>query len=240
MNEQYLYLFINIGTILFPLIFSFENKVKYYTWWKFLIPSLLITAFVFLTWDYFFTLNGVWGFNENYITGIAFKGIPIEEILFFFTVPYASIFIYAFTNKLKPNTPWLNKYQRFISTGILFLAIALLIGNYDKAYTALNCGYAIILLLLQLYVIKGEYMGRFYRFYLWHLIPFAIVNGLLTGTGINEEVVWYNNAENLGIRLGTIPAEDLLYSFSLMLMNITILEYLKSRFFEKKLKTIAV
>jgi lycopene cyclase domain-containing protein len=230
MKEQYLYLIINIGTILFPFLFSFEKRVAYYTWWKFLLPALLITATVFLTWDYFFTLSGVWGFSEIYTTGINIVGLPIEEILFFITVPYASIFIYAFVNKLWPNTPRLDKAQKYISYAILIIAIVVLIFNYDKAYTALNCGYAIVLLSLQLFVVKGAYMGKFYRFYFWHLIPFFIVNGILTGTGIDQEVVWYNNTENLGIRMGTIPVEDSLYSLSLMLMNITILEYLKSRF----------
>jgi lycopene cyclase domain-containing protein len=165
-----------------------------------------------------------------YTTGIDVAGLPIEEILFFITVPYASIFIYAFVNKLWPNTPRLDKAQKYISYAILIIAIVVLIFNYDKAYTALNCGYAIVLLSLQLFVVKGAYMGKFYRFYFWHLIPFFIVNGILTGTGIDQEVVWYNNTENLGIRMGTIPVEDSLYSLSLMLMNITILEYLKSRF----------
>ena len=230
MKEQYLYLIINIGTILFPFLFSFEKRVAYYTWWKFLLPSLLITAAVFLTWDYFFTLSGVWGFSETYTTGINIAGLPIEEILFFITVPYASIFIYAFVNKLWPNTPRLDKAQKYISYAILIIAIVVLIFNYNKAYTALNCGYAIVLLSLQLFVVKGAYMGKFYRFYFWHLIPFFIVNGILTGTGIDQEVVWYNNTENLGIRMGTIPVEDSLYSLSLMLMNITILEYLKARY----------
>lgn len=238
MKEQYLYLIINIGTILFPFLFSFEKKVSYYKWWKFLLPSLIITATVFLTWDYFFTLNGVWGFSETYTTGINIAGLPIEEILFFITVPYASIFIYAFVNKLWPNTPLLDKAQKYISYTILIIAIVVLIFNYDKAYTALNCGYAIVLLSLQLFVVKGAYMGKFYRFYFWHLIPFFIVNGILTGTGIDKEVVWYNNNENLGIRMGTIPVEDSLYSLSLMLMNITILEYLKARFTKHNLKTI--
>jgi lycopene cyclase domain-containing protein len=238
MKEQYLYLIINIGTILFPFLFSFEKRVAYYTWWKFLLPALLITATVFLTWDYFFTLSGVWGFSEIYTTGINIVGLPIEEILFFITVPYASIFIYAFVNKLWPNTPRLDIAQKYISYAILIIATVVLIFNYDKAYTALNCGYAIVLLSLQLFVVKGAYMGKFYRFYFWHLIPFFIVNGILTGTGINQEVVWYNNSENLGIRMGTIPVEDSLYSLSLMLMNITILEYLKVRFKKHNLKPI--
>ena len=99
MSSQYLYLIINIGTILFPFIFSFEKRVAYYTWWKYLIPAFLLTASLFLLWDHFFTIWGVWGFSETYTTGIKLGVLPLEEILFFITVPYASIFIYAFVNR---------------------------------------------------------------------------------------------------------------------------------------------
>lgn len=229
MSNQYLYLIINIGTILFPFIFSFEKRVAYYTWWKYLIPSFLITATLFLIWDHFFTIWGVWGFSATYTTGIKLGVLPLEEILFFFTVPYASIFIYAFVNKFWPKASLFDRYQKQISIGILAIAVVVMLLHFNNAYTALNCGYAIVLLVLQLFVVKGKYMGQFYRFYLWHLIPFFIVNGILTGTGIEQEVVWYNNNENLGIRMGTIPVEDTLYSFSLMLMNITLLEYFRNK-----------
>lgn len=229
MNEHYLYLIINFGTILFPFLFSFERRVAYYTWWRYLFPAMCITAVVFLIWDHFFTIWQVWGFNDQYITGIKLGPLPLEEILFFVTVPYASIFIYAFINKFWPDAGLLDKWHKQISIGIILVAAVLMCLYYDKAYTALNCGYAIILLSLQVFWIKGNYMGRFYRFYLWHLIPFFLVNGILTGTGLAEPVVWYHQNEHIGLRLFTIPVEDTLYSMSLMLMNITLLEYFRSK-----------
>lgn len=239
MSYTYLYLLINVGTLLFPFLFSFERRVKYYTWWPFLLPAMVITGTIFLTWDYFFTLWGVWGFSERYTTGLKILNLPVEEIMFFITVPYASIFIYAFVNRFWPGAGIFDLFHRHISYGILAIAMALLLIHPDRAYTALNAGYAAGLLSLQLFVVKGNYMGKFYRFYLWHLIPFFIVNGLLTGSGITQEVVWYNNNENLGIRMGTIPVEDSLYSMSLMLMNIMFFEYFSSRFGKKNIQSIA-
>lgn len=237
MSNTYTYLLVNLGTLLFPLIFSFEKKVAYFKSWRYLFPAFFVTAILFLTWDYFFTAQGVWGFNPYYITGLYFLNLPVEEVLFFFTVPFSSIFIYMFMNRFWPNAGAFQKYSKHITIFILILAIGLVIFNSDKAYTLLNCCYAIILLSLQLFISKGDYMGRFYRFYLVHLIPFFIVNGILTGTGLQDAVVWYNNEENIGIRLGTIPAEDLLYSMSLMLMNISLFEYFKQHAFKTRFKT---
>jgi lycopene cyclase domain-containing protein len=53
------------------------------------------------------------------------------------------------------------------------------------------------------------------------------VNGVLTGTGIEEPVVWYNNAENLGIRLLTIPIEDIGYAFTMIYGNVFLIEKFK-------------
>ncbi len=69
-------------------------------------------------------------------------------------------------------------------------------------------------------------MGRFYFAFGFILIPFLLVNGILTGSFIEGEVVWYNEKEIQGIRIATIPFEDVFYGMLLLLCNISIFEWL--------------
>ena len=57
----------------------------------------------------------------------------------------------------------------------------------------------------------------FFPSFLISLFPFFLVNGLLTGTGIEDEIVWYAQGEFSDFRFFTIPYEDILYSFNLMM-----------------------
>jgi lycopene cyclase domain-containing protein len=65
--------------------------------------------------------------------------------------------------------------------------------------------------------------------YLVSMIPFLIVNGLLTGSFLEEPIVWYDDSQNLGIRIFTIPVEDTIYSLMMLLMTIQLMEWFKAR-----------
>ena len=71
------------------------------------------------------------------------------------------------------------------------------------------------------------HLQGFYASFILILIPFFIVNGILTGSFIETPIVSYNNLENLGIRLFTIPVEDIGYAFSMLFGNLMIFETLK-------------
>lgn len=229
----YTYLLINLASMAFPFAFSFERTVRFVQYWRYLFPAMLITCIPFLLWDQFFSVHEVWGFNEKYVMPVRLGKLPLEEIMFFFAIPYASIFIYAAFNRYFPKNGFFERSSLLFSVLFLIASLAGVVLFYDRWYTVVNCSFAVLLLSLQLFFIKGAYMGKFWRFYFIHLIPFFTVNGILTGTWLEEPVVWYNNAENVGIRIGTVPLEDTVYSLSLMLMNITLMEFFRSRNFVK-------
>ena len=70
------------------------------------------------------------------------------------------------------------------------------------------------------FILKVKWFGKTISVYAILLIPFFIVNGILTGTGIKDAVVEYNSLEIIGLRLLTIPIEDFFYGFELFLLNI--------------------
>jgi lycopene cyclase domain-containing protein len=223
-----LYLIINIASISIPLLFSFDKRVHFYRFWKVLFPALLISMVLFISWDVIFTAEGIWGFNEQYHSHIKLLGLPLEEFLFFITVPYASIFSIYVLRSYFPNFRLSAFQARIVSMVLIVALLAIAAFNIRKAYTSLNFLVA-ALLIGWVWMKNPEILRGFYLHFLVILIPFGIVNGILTGSFIEGEVVWYNDLENLGIRLGTIPVEDVFYGFSLILLNYFLMESFQKR-----------
>lgn len=225
--EIYLYLLLNIFTISFPLVRSFENRVQYYKKWYALLPAIIITGALFLIWDHWFTVIGVWEFNPRYILGIYFFELPLEEWLFFLTVPFACVFIHEVLKYFVPKDI-LAPVAKPLTFVLIVLFLLIGVFNLDKWYTSVNFIVAAVVLGIHYLVLKTKFLGRFYLTYLVSLIPFLLVNGVLTGSFIDEPVVKYNDMENLSIRIFTIPIEDSVYAMTLLLMTISIYEMIRS------------
>jgi lycopene cyclase domain-containing protein len=200
--------------------------MRFIQWWKSVFLSIFIVAFFFLVWDVWFTKIGVWGFNPKYLIGISLFGLPLEEILFFICIPYASIFTHYALGYFFPNLKLTEFKANYITIMLFLSALVLFIFNTDKWYTSITL-LVFMLLLVYSFITDNNILQKFYITFLVILIPFFIVNGILTGSFIHEEVVWYNNAENLGIRLFTIPIEDIFYAFSMLFLNLILIEKLK-------------
>ena len=135
---MFLYLFLNIASFFIPFSYSFENRMNFIKHWRPVFISIFLVAVLFIIWDIIFTKNGVWGFNPDYHMNLLIFGLPLEEILFFICIPYASIFThYAFIFFLKKVS--LSKKTVNIISVILFFSIGLVgISAYPKSYTTVN------------------------------------------------------------------------------------------------------
>ncbi|MBN2275645.1 MAG: lycopene cyclase domain-containing protein [Bacteroidales bacterium] len=221
------YSLINICVITLPLILSFDKRVAFFKSWKYIIPSIAITAMLFIIWDSVFTFLGVWRFNPIHVGSAHLLGLPLDEVMFFIIVPYASLFIYDVLKEyVKKDLP--ERITRYFATTLIVFLIIIATVYHARLYTFICFILLAVTLIIIEYVIKPDYMGRFFMAYGVILIPFIIVNGLLTGTCLDAPVVLYNDSENMGIKLLTIPVEDIFYGMLLILLNVSVYEKLKN------------
>lgn len=211
-----------------PFALSFDKKVSFYRKFKIVFYASLFVAVPFLIWDYYFTNWGIWGFNSHYLLGYKLLNLPIEEVSFFFIIPFCCLFIHEVLEVyFKPNP----SPQFILSCVVICILISVILINlfHERTYTFWANILFIFLILLGYFKFR-ESLGRFIFTYIVCIIPFLIVNGILTGFITTEPIVWYNNAENISMRIGSIPIEDLFYNFDLLFANVIIYDRLKSKF----------
>ncbi len=221
LDTRYYYLLLMLLSISYPLLRSFENKIRFYKNWKALALAITIMMVIFITWDVIFTTLSIWSFNDRYILGYKFLNLPIEEWMFFICVPYSCLFIHEVLNYFFPlKKIRFNIHRWNQSLTVLFLIIG--VAYYNKMYTFV-CFISTGLFLLLLKQKNSQLTASIYRTFAVSLIPFFFVNGILTGVLTDEPIVIYNNLQNTMIRIGTIPIEDFIYC--LFMLGLTILIY---------------
>ena len=229
---KFTYLIANFLVISVPFIFTFHKRFPFYKTWRAFWPATLITAAFFIGWDMLYTYLKVWGFNPVHLINYYLFNLPVEEWLFFICIPYASVFTYYCFSIIVKKQEF--KHEHYV-TGILSLFLILAgLANYNKLHTgATFTGLALFLSLCQ-WVFKVKWLGRFYFTWIFLLIPFFIVNGILTGINLEEPVFWYDEKEITNVKLLTIPVEDLFYGMLLIAVNVGLYEFFLKRYDAKK------
>ena len=205
MNTHYTYFYILAAAFAGPFLLSFDKKVAFYKNWRFLFFATLGPAVFYIAWDMYFTSKGVWGF----------------------VVPYCCVFVYQCIRTYFPALQNRQPAKMILQVLAIFLLVIGLLC-YNRYYTSsafIFCG----LFISAIYIFKYHFAdfdaSSFLISFLIILVPFLVVNGFLTAL----PVVTYNDEENLGLRIYTIPFEDIFYGMLLVLMNVAFYERLRNK-----------
>ena len=216
---QYTYLLINFFTVIVCFLFSFHPKIKFNRHFKaFFMASALVAVF-FIAWDAWFTKIGVWWFNDKYLLGFRIFGLPIEEILFFICIPFSCVFTYFCLDKFF-NLNWKPTPERILVIVMMIFFLIIGIVYHDRIYTFVTMLTTVATLFVLHFILKVNWIGKATVIYLILSPGFLGVNGILTGTGLESPIVNYNLNNFIGIRMWTIPVEDAVYGFEMILWNL--------------------
>jgi lycopene cyclase domain-containing protein len=208
---RYTYLIIDFFIVLVPALYSFDSRIRYYRCFSALGLSMVVVGIPYIAWDVLVTRWGEWSFNARYLTGVEVFNLPVEEILFFVTVPYSCLFIYESVAYYSENRPLRIPRALFFAIALVLLAASVLFSHHGYTLKAFTSG---AIFLLGALLIKQEFIVST-RYWVWLgicYIPFLVVNAVLTALPVVE----YNPRAILGPRVGSIPVEDFFYNFSML------------------------
>jgi len=226
-----LYLFLNILIIIFPLSLSFERKIEYYRKILPVLASIILVSSIFIIWDLIATYRGDWGFNLEYISGLKLFNLPVEEILFFLTVPFSILFIYETVIFYIPDNKIYYNKTLYTSAAVFFLIISVL--NFSRYYTFTVFLFTALFIIITMLWFDEIFRSRnYWLFILISYAPFLIFNYILTSL----PVVWYASQSILGIRIITIPIEDFFYSYSLISAYLLVYLFFKEKWLQRKVR----
>lgn len=205
------------GSVLISALFC-PKPYKCYLWHA--LGSILFCATPYIAWDALVT-DRHWNFNPKYVLDLRLAHLPLGEWLFFFTVPFATIFTWEMffasgrlVEKSQGSFPTL-----FFSSGICSSAFFLWQG---KEYTGLAIAAFSLAMAGDHLMSTGVFRDR--RAHM--LAAFIFVwTGLFNGYLTARPVVRYDPQYQLDIRLGTIPIEDFVYGLSLLAWVMVLYRY---------------
>ena len=217
---KYEYLLFNLVVIIGPVASQLSRQIRQVSRWRLKLLVSGIAMIPYVIWDAL-VAGSHWWFNEAYTLNFRLLGLPIEEWLFFITVPFGCLLVWE---TLPQTDSWLARSRslRYVRT-VLYAAlpIGVWVFSAGKQYTGLVLFCFGLVGLLD--TLLGVDLLLRPKTYLYLAIVCGLIlvfNGYLTG----RPVVLYGEAYQIGFRVLTIPLEDFGYGLTLMLFNTMLYE----------------
>lgn len=231
---RFAYLGFNLFILVPCLVISLLKKAGPTEKWRNLLVGYGVVSVIFIVWDILASAAGHWSFSSQYTLSSRILGLPFEEYLFFFTVPFGCMLVWDGVAHIKQRAHERLTLVYFAVWALL--SCALLITNWDRGYTRLAALSVLVTSALLLNFGRGIVRERRFMLYqLASLALFVVFNLYLTAL----PVIIYGEQAVTGWRFITIPIEDFFFNFALL--NSFVLVYEKaerSRFINYVLRDI--
>ena len=225
--QKFIYAILLAIFVLIPVILSYKRRDGYLKKLKYLFPAMLFAAIIFSIWDVRFTELGIWTFNFEFVSGITIRNLPVEEWLFFFVVPFFSVYFYEWVKgkEISDKNPNL-----FVVISLVLLVFFGLITYFFRKELYPFFTFFLLTIYFGYTIFRNNFKKNYPYFYVSFLIafvPFLIFRGILTAL----PVISLDSLHILNIHIFTVPVEDIGYFFLLHLINVTIYEFLSEKQF---------
>ena len=218
--REFTYYIFNIIVFLPVLILSFMTDVKPHRHIRGLFAGYLLVSVPFMIWDVWATSAGHWGFNSEYVTGPYIFNVPLEEYLFFLTVPFALVYVWGVVKKHVTDKALAGILPLLVFGAVAAISIWTLVAYWENGYTR-SAMIAALIATVAAATSRLAYTKRFWTFQVILLGLFMIFNSILTMLPI----ITYGQDAIIGLNVGTIPVEDFFFNFAFATLFLLVYMY---------------
>lgn len=221
--QNYWYLLILLVLAGVTLFLFIKKSIVFIMELKYMLPAIIFSGAIFTMLNIRFLQSGIISFNENFLVGKYILNLPLEEWLFLLIISLFAFSVYVLVNV---------KFEKFEKPNLFFIVSVLLLVviAYEAWFSREKLVPFFVFFLLAIYfgytLFRNRFKPHLTKFYITYFIvvvPFFLIKIVLNAL----PVILYNNDFTLGIRLIGVPVEQFANLFLLMLVNITIFEYLR-------------
>ncbi len=220
---NFFFLGANVVLLMWPFLLTLDKQhFRVHQLKSALLPALFSAA---LVGGLMVVLHGlrVWQYTDLHL-GALFKGIPFEHFLLNFSFAFAALNTYQYLNVKYPNNS-LQRYSFAISNLLLGLCVAFIFFGYTKWYSVVTFPFLFLVLFGVEYLGKLRFMYRFYRLFVFCLLPSWIMYGVLVGL----PVLHYELSATVKMELLGIPIENHFLLMAQLLAAVFLMEWRQYR-----------